>query len=305
MIKRLKRQRYLFIMLAPALVWLILFCYVPMYGLYMAFVNYVPDGTSFINAMFHSEFVGLDWFKYFIFESGDFGRVMRNTLGTSLLTILISFPAPILIAIAVNEVTCKPFKKTVQTVSYLPYFISWVVTANIFITLLSMDGVVNGILKSLGLTQESVMFLQEGKYFWWIIAIANTWKGMGYNAIIYLAAITAINPELYEAATVDGAGRLRKIWYVTLPQLKPTIVVMLILAVGGILNGGFEQQLLMSNNLVKEYADVIDLYSFNYGIIQSNYSYATAVGMFKSVISFTLLLIVNQISKRLGEASII
>ena len=301
---RLYRQRYLYIMLIPAIIWVILMCYLPMFGLYMAFTNYVPDGTPFFQSFFGSEFVGLLWIKYFIFDSGDFYKVMRNTLATSLLTIIFSIPAPIIIALALNEIRMRRFKRVVQTVSYLPYFISWVVVANIFITLLSQDGVINAICLKLHLIDEPIQYFQNGKYFWWIIAIANTWKGMGYNSIIYLSAISGIDAAIYEAAEVDGAGRLQKIWYITLPCLKDTIVIMLILAVGGILNAGFEQQLLMQNNQIMDYALVIDLYSYKFGIQQSMYSYGAAVGLFKSVISFVLLVIVNNISRKFDSAHI-
>ena len=273
---RLYRQRYLYIMLIPAIIWVILMCYLPMFGLYMAFTNYVPD----------------------------FYKVMRNTLATSLLTIIFSIPAPIIIALALNEIRMRRFKRVVQTVSYLPYFISWVVVANIFITLLSQDGVINAICLKLHLIDEPIQYFQNGKYFWWIIAIANTWKGMGYNSIIYLSAISGIDAAIYEAAEVDDAGRLQKIWYITLPCLKDTIVIMLILAVGGILNAGFEQQLLMQNNQIMDYALVIDLYSYKFGIQQSMYSYGAAVGLFKSVISFVLLVIVNNISRKFDSAHI-
>lgn len=301
---RLGQQKYLFLMLLPALAWVLFMCYLPMFGLYMSFINYIPDGTPFFESFFSSEFVGLQWIKYFIFESGDFYKVMRNTLATSVLTIIFSIPAPIIIAIALNEIGGKIFKRTVQTVSYLPYFISWVVVANIFLTLLSQDGVVNELLMAVGIIDEPVLFFQKGEYFWWIIAIANTWKCMGYNSIIYLSAMSGIDAEIYEAATVDGAGRLAKIWYITLPGLKNTIVIMLILAVGGILNAGFEQQLLMQNNLIMDYANVIDLYSFKYGIQQSMYSYGAAVGLFKSVISFVMLVVVNAIARKMDSAYI-
>lgn len=291
-------------MLIPAVIWVLLMCYLPMFGLYMAFINYVPDGTPFFQSFFGSEFVGLRWIKYFIFESGDFYKVMRNTLATSFLTIIFSIPAPVIIALMINEVRMKRFKKVVQTVSYLPYFISWVVVANIFTTMLSHEGVVNALCMKLGLIDEPIRYFQEGKYFWWIIAIANTWKGMGYNAIIYLSAIAGIDNAIYEASMVDGASRFQKMIYITLPQLKDTIVIMLILAVGGILNAGFEQQLLLQNNQIMDYALVIDLYSYKFGIQESMYSYGAAVGLFKSIISFILLVIVNNISKKFDSAHI-
>ncbi len=301
---KIAEHKYLYLMLLPALIWLVTICYAPMFGLYMAFINYIPDGKPFFASFFSSEFVGLQWFKYFIIQSGDFYRVMRNTLGTSILTLIFGFPIPIVIAIALNEARKGIFTKVVQTVSYLPYFISWVITANIFLALLTSDGVVNKILTTLGIVNEPILFFQQPKLFWWIIAIANLWKNMGYNAIMYLAAISAINPELYESAIVDGASRWQQTFRITLPLLKPTIIVLLIISVGYLLNGGFEQQFLMQNDVVKEYADVIDYYSYRYGLGQGMYSYGAAVGLFKSVISFILVVIVNNLSKKYSDQSL-
>ncbi len=296
---RLWEQRYLFLLLLPALVWVILICYAPMTGLYMAFVNYTPKGNGYFQDLIQSPFVGMDWFEYFF--STDFIKIMRNTLATSLLTLLFSFPLPILLAICLNEVKRPGVKKFIQTASYLPYFISWVIAANIFITFLSSDGVINQLLMAIGFTDEQILFFQHGPYFWWIIAIANAWKVLGYNAIIYLAAISGISQDMYEAADVDGASRLQKIWYVTLPALKPTILVLLILAIGGVLNTGFEQQLLMGNNSILDYSDVLDTYAYRYGLKNGMYSYGTAVGLFKSVVSFILVMGANYISKKFSD----
>ena len=224
--ERFWEQRYLFLLLLPSLVWVILICYAPMTGLYMAFINYTPKGNGYFADLASSQFVAFDWFQYFF--STDFLIIMRNTLATSLLTLLFSFPLPIILAICLNEVKSAGMKKFVQTASYLPYFISWVIAANIFITFLSADGVINHLLMAIGLTDEQILFFQKGPYFWWIIAIANAWKVLGYNAIIYLAAVSGISQDMYEAADVDGATRVQKIWYITLPALKPTIMVLLI-----------------------------------------------------------------------------
>ena len=302
-LNKIIRQKYLYLLMAPALIWVILFCYGPMYGLYMAFVNYVPGGDSFYTSFFSSKFVGLDWITKF-FTTGDFVKVMRNTLATSILTLVVSFPAPIILAIMLNEVKNVFFKKTIQTVSYLPYFISWVVAANIFLTVLSSGGFVNQILIHLGIIKHSILFFQSGKLFWGVMASANTWKGMGFNSIMYLAAIASISPEIYESADIDGATRFQKIRHMTLPALKPTIVILLILAIGGIINAGFEQQLLMQNNTVLDYSDVIDTYTYRYGIQNGMYSYAAAVGLFKSVVSFILLVSANKLSKKLNDQSL-
>ena len=234
--ERFWKQKYLFLLLLPSLVWVILICYAPMTGLYMSFINYTPQGSGYFADMANSQFVGLDWFKYFF--STDFTKIMRNTLATSLLTLLFSFPLPIILALCLNEVRNQKAKKFVQTASYIPYFISWVIAANIFLTFLSSDGVINNLLKFFGLTDESILFFQKGPYFWWIIAIANAWKVLGYNAIIYMAAISGISQDMYEAADVDGATRMQKILHITLPALKPTIMILLILAIGGVLNTG-------------------------------------------------------------------
>ncbi|AWP26694.1 binding-protein-dependent transport systems inner membrane component [Paenibacillus vortex V453] len=299
----LKQQKYLFLMMLPGLIWAIVFAYTPMVGLYMSFVNYQPTLGGFWSTLFTSEFVGFEWFRYF-FNNGDFWIVMRNTLASTLITLLFSFPMPILIAIAINEIKNVKFKKTVQTASYLPYFISWVIAANIIVTLLSSDGAINGILKFFHITNESVLFLQNGKYFWWIVALGNTWKDMGYSSIMYLAAISSINPELYEAAKVDGANRFKQIRFITLPHLKPTIVILLILALGGILNAGFDQHFLLGNDLTRDYSDVLSTYSFRYGIQNGMFSYAAAVGMFSSVVAFIIVVIVNYTAKKLNGQSL-
>lgn len=300
---RIIEQRYLLLLLAPAVIWAIFFAYLPMAGLYMAFVNYQPSLGHFWSNLFRSEFIGMDWFSYF-FSNGDFLIIMRNTLASTLLTLVVSFPVPIIIAIALNEIKSAMFKRTVQTVSYLPHFISWVIAANIIVTVLSSDGIVNKLLQWLHLSDASILFLQEGQYFWWIIAIGNTWKEMGYSAILYLAAISSINLELYEAARVDGAGRFKQIVYVTMPHLKPTIVILLILSLGGVLNAGFDQHYLLGNGLNQGYSDVLSTYSFRYGLQNSMFSYASAVGLFNSVIAFILVIIVNYTSKKLNNQSL-
>lgn len=300
---KIKEQRFLYLMILPAFIWVILFCYAPMYGLYMAFINYVPDGRPFFTSFFSSEFVGFRWFSYFV-NSGDFLIIMRNTLCTSLLTLVVSFPAPIILAIAINEVHNLIFKKVVQTVSYLPYFISWVIAANIFLSMLSSEGFVNQFLLKLNLIQDKILFFQEPKYFWWIMAISSTWKGMGYGSVIYLAGIAGISQELYEASKVDGANRWHQIIHITLPCLKPTIIILLILSMGGILNAGFDQQFLMSNQMVMSHADVIDTYTYRYGLQNFMFSYGAAVGLFKSVVSFILVVTVNNIAKKLNDQAL-
>ena len=284
-------------MIMPSFIGVLLFSYGPLAGLYMAFVEYTPQMGNFWPSLFNSKFVGLRWFEYF-FSGQDFIRVMRNTLASSALTLTIGFLIPIFIAILLNECKNLSFKKIVQTSSYLPYFVSWVIASNIIVTLLSSNGVINQLLMGLGITHESILFLQEGRYFWWVIASSNTWKDMGYNAIIYLSAISAINPELFESASVDGSGRLRQIWNILLPAIMPTMVILLILNVGNLLNTGFDQYFLLGNSMTRDFSDVIDTYSFRYGIQNNMYSYATAVGLFKSVVAFILVITVNRIAKK-------
>lgn len=299
-IKKMVRQRYFYLLLIPGVVWAALFAYAPMVGLYMAFVDYQPTLGDFWGSLFKANFVGFQWFEYF-FSGQDFVRVMRNTLVSSVLTLSIGFILPIFIAITLNEVRINWFKRTVQTASYLPFFISWVVAASIVITFLSAEGPVNQMLMKIGVVEQGVLFMQEGKLFWIIIALSNAWKEMGYNSIMYLAAIAAIPTELFEAAKVDGAGRLKQIWHVLLPMLRPTIIILLILNIGNLMNTGFDQYFLLGNSLNRSYSDVIDTYAFRYGIQNGMFSYAAAVSMFKAVIAFILVITVNNISKKMGQ----
>lgn len=299
----MRKQKVLYVMMVPGIIWALLFAYAPMAGLYMAFIDYQPSLGNFWSGFFGSEFVGFRWFEYF-FSGQDFLKVLRNTLCSSVLTLCFGFVAPILIALALNEVKSMRFKKVVQTASYLPYFISWVIAANIIVTLLSSEGLLNQLLMLLGIIDEGIFFLQEGKRFWLIVALSNAWKEMGYNSIMYLAAVSAINPELFEAAEVDGAGRLKQIWYIMLPLLRPTILILLILSVGSLLNTGFDQYFLLGNSLNREYSDVIDTYTFRYGIQNGMFSYASAVSLFKSIFAFILVATVNAISRKVEGSAL-
>jgi putative aldouronate transport system permease protein len=284
-------------MMLPAAVCVILFNYLPMGGLYLAFVDFKVKMGTFWRAMAESEFVGLQWFKYFI-SGRDFGVVMRNTLVSSVMSLLFGFVAPVVLAVILNECKSALFKKTVQTVSYIPYFISWVIASNIIVSILSSSGLANQLLLAAGLIEKPIPFLLEGKNFWLIVSLSNTWKNTGYNAIIYLAAISAIDTGLYEAAHVDGAGRLRQIWHITLTGIRSTAVILLILSIGQLMGTGFDQFFLLGNSMTVEYSDVLDTYAFRYGIQQGLTSFATAVGLFKGIISFLLVLFANRIAKR-------
>lgn len=284
-------------MMLPAAVCVILFNYLPMAGLYMAFVDFKIRLGNFWAALFQSEFVGLRWFEYFI-SGHDFDIVMRNTLVSSAMSLAFGFIAPLIFAIILNECRNRIFKKWVQTASYVPYFVSWVIAANMIVSMLSTTGLLNQFLIALGLIDSGIPFLTEGKNFWLIIALSNTWKEMGYNAIIYLAAITAIDTGLYEAARVDGAGRLRQIWHITLPGIRNTAVILLILSIGKLMGTGFDQFFLLGNQMTMEYSDVLDTYSFRYGIQQGLFSFATAVGLFKGTLSLLLVIMANRIAKK-------
>jgi ABC-type polysaccharide transport system, permease component len=264
----------------------------------MAFFNYKP---SYGTKIFKGEWVGLKFFSD-LFSDDIFLRVIRNTLAMSILKTIFGFTAAIILALMINEIKNSFYKRIVQTVSYLPHFISWVVAASIITSVLSYDGVFNELLVRLGIIGEPVIWLGKSSYFWWIIAFTDVWKEVGWNAIIYLGTMTGISPSLYESAEMDGATRLQKIMYINLPSIVPMISLMLIIQCGFLLNAGFEQQWLLSNPSVKDTSDVIDLFVIQYGIALGRYSYATAAGIFKSIVSIILLFGANTVSKKLtGE----
>lgn len=264
----------------------------------MAFQNYKPrDG------LLHSKFIGLDKFK-FLFGDASFIRVIRNTLAMGTINLVTSFVMAILFAILLNEVRWVLGKKMVQTISYLPHFLSWIIVTGILHDALSSTGIVNELLLNLGIIDKQINFFAHESYFWPIVAFSNLWKETGWNAIIYLAAITAIDPSLYEAASIDGAGRWAKIRYITLPGIKPTIIILLLMNVGNVLNAGFEVQYLLGNGLVQKVSQTIDIYVLNWGISQNDYSLGTAAGIFKSAVSIILIVIANRIAKHSGEESL-
>lgn len=298
----IKKHRLFYMLLIPGLVFFIIFKYVPLYGVIIAFKD-VPPFASFAE-MLTAPFVGLKHFVNFM-SSHFFGQLMRNTLVISGLKLLFSFPAPIIFALLLNEIRQEKFKRTIQTISYLPHFISMVVVCGLLTLLLSTDGgFVNGILMQLGWIKEPIYFLGEPRYFRSILVISSVWQGVGWSAIIYLAALTSIDPQLYEAATMDGAGMLRRMWHITLPGISNIIVIMFILAVGGILDAGFEQVLLLYSPPVYEVGDIIDTYVYRQGIINFQYSFSTAVSLFKSVIAMALILVTNFVAKLMGHDGI-
>ncbi len=279
--------------------WVAVFCYYPIYGLIVAFYNYVPG-----RPILQNRWVGLLYFKEF-FTNPEFGMIIRNTLVISGLGIVFGFPAPILLALLINELGNRRFKKVAQTVSYIPQFVSWVVAASIIFTVLGNEGLLNDLLRRLGLVERPLPFMTEGKLFWPIITVANIWKKAGWTSIIYLSAIAGIDQELYQAGAVDGLGRLGMARYITLPGIRTTVVVMFILGLGDILNAGFEQQLLIGNPQTRPYYDVIDTYAYRYGIQLGRYSVGTAIGFLKSVVGLGLVLAANRTAKRVADISIV
>ncbi len=295
--RKIVRQKELILLTIPFMIYVIIFNYVPIIGWLMAFQNYKPQ-----DGFFGSEFVGLKWFKFLFVDNPDFIRTIRNTLAMGVINLVLSFLFAIGFAMILNEVVHKTPKKFVQTVSYLPHFLSMIIVCGILQDALSTDhGIINDFLINLHLLKQPVNFFTHKEYFWWIVGFANVWKETGWNSIIYLAAITAINPDLYEAASIDGAGRLRKMLHITLPGIKPTIFILLLINIGNVLNAGFEIQYLLSNGLVQSVSQTIDIYVLKFGISQCNYSLGTAAGIFKSVVSIILIILANAAAKAAGE----
>ncbi|MGF7029955.1 putative aldouronate transport system permease protein [Paenibacillus mucilaginosus] len=290
-------------MILPSILFLIIFSYIPMWGVLLAFKEY-----DLFAGFAASPWVGTLHFRMF-FESPEFWLIMRNTICISLLKLAVGFPAPIVLALMLNEVANMAFKRVVQTITYIPHFISWVVVSGLVFSMLAVDGgAVNGLLLQLSLIDRPVNWLSVPEYFWAILVSAGVWKEIGFGSIVYLAAIAGIDPALYEAASLDGASRFKQIFLITLPSIAPVIIIFLILGVGNILHAGFEDILLLTQNLnngiLMPYAEVIDTYVYQMGIINQRYSYATAAGLFKSVISVLLLLIANYTARKLGKASL-
>lgn len=295
--KEIKKQKELIILTIPFVIYALVFCYAPLAGWLMAFQNYkAKDG------ILGSAFVGLDKFKFLFVNNDAFMKVIRNTLAMGVINLVLSFIFAIGFALILNEVVHKGSKKFVQTVSYLPHFLSWIIVCGIVQDVLSIDnGIINELLVNLHIINQPINWFSYPKFFWWIVGFANVWKETGWNSIIYLAAITSINPDLFEAASIDGAGRLRKIWNITLPAIKPTIFILLLINIGNVLNAGFEIQYLLTNGLVQSVSQTIDIYVLKFGIGQGDYSLGTAAGIFKSVVSIVLIFMANSAAKATGE----
>lgn len=293
--KEIKRQKVLLITSFFITVYGVIFYYWPLTGWVMAFQQYkAKDGY------FGSKFVGLDKFK-FLFSDPSFITTIRNTFFMGLLNLITTTFMAVLFAILLNEIKRNYIKKSIQTISYMPHFLSWIIVTGILHTSLSPSGIINEVLVDLGVFSTPINFFLEPKYFWPIVAFANCWKETGWNAIVYLAAITAIDPNLYEAASIDGAGRLAKIKYITLPCIKPTFMILLMMNVGNVLNAGFEVQYLLGNGVISKVSKTIDIYVLDWGISQNDFSLGTAAGMFKSLVSIVLIIICNSLAKKLDS----
>lgn len=298
--KTIGYQRQLLFMSVPIILYVILFSYVPLWGWSMAFQNFKPAKT-----FFHQEWVGLKWFK-FLFADKVFLQTVRNTIAMSFINTSLGFITAIAFSLLLNEVKSIFTKRTIQTISYLPHFLSWVIVTGLVSTMLSVEGgAVNSVLVWLHIIKEPVLWLAEPKKFWGIIGATYVWKEVGWNTIIYLAAISSIDPTFYEAAEIDGCNRYQKMWHITLQSIKPTIIILLIMSVGRILDAGFEMQWLLRNGLVQDVSDTIDIYILMFGLQRSNYSLATAGGLFKNVVNIALILVANEIAKRAGEERLI
>ncbi len=288
------RDRYLYLFLLPAFGFFVLFKYVPYYGELIAFKDFqIGRGIG------GSSWVGFKHFRSLL-TSDTFWQVFRNTLLLNAYKLLFVFPAPIVLALMLNEVRNRAFKRTVQNLLYLPHFLSWVVLGGIVIAVLSPStGIVNGLLAALGI--EPVYFMVHP--VWWVVVFtaASIWQSAGWGTILYLAAMANIDPPLYEAAKIDGAGKLRQIWHITLPGIRPTIAILLILQMGQMVDVGFEQVFNLQNNAVFGVSDVISTYVYRMGLLAAQYSYSTAIGLFQGVIALVLMLIVNKVIKKLGE----
>lgn len=291
------KYRYLFLLFLPALLYYIVFCYGPMYGIQIAFKDY-----SLTKGISQSPWVGMKYFER-LFSMKGFWSVFWNTITISGLKLIFGFPIPIIFALLLNELRQKHFKKVVQTISYLPHFLSWIILVSLFTQLLSPSiGPVNQILKAMGLNE--IYFMADTKWFRPVVVFTSVWKELGWGTVVYLAAITGCNPELYEAAAIDGARRFQKVLYITLPELAAVITIMFIFAVGGIVNDDFDQIFNMLNNAVLNKGDVISTYVYRIGLENMQYSFSTAVGLFKNVIAFVLVMATNSISKRISDYGI-
>ncbi|MGM7723956.1 ABC transporter permease [Metabacillus sp. Hm71] len=294
---RIWQHRVFYLFLLPGIIWFFIFSYIPLYGITIAFKDF-----NFVKGILGSPWAGFKYFQQF-FTYYQAAEIIRNTLIISLMKLLIGFPMPIILALMLNEVRVSKFKRTVQTISYLPHFISWVVVVTLMQRMLTpYGGPINELIAALGF--DKIQFLGNVNYFYQIIIASDVWKGVGWGAIIYLAAISGVDPQLYEAAKMDGANRFRQMWHVTLPSIRGVMVILFILACGGIMSAGYEQLLLLNTPATAKIGTVLDVYVIKAGLEQGRFSYATAVGLFQGMIGLILIITANRISKKVNGTSL-
>ncbi len=298
LVKNIRRDKYLMLLLVPGFIYFFIFMYLPMGGLLIAFKDY-----SVFKGIWNSPWVGMDNFVK-AFSSTDFWNVLRNTILISLYKIIFGFPVPIILSLLLNEIKKKAFKRTIQIIIYLPHFISWVVIAGIMQSILSPSfGIAGDIYKLLGM--KPINLLASSRHFRSLLVISDIWKGAGWGTIIYLAALSNLAQELYEAAIIDGANRWKQMWYITLPGISGVVILQLILRIGSLMSAGFDQILILQNDLVRPVSDIFDTFMFRRGLQQANYSYSTAVGFFKSVVGLLLILGSDKFAKYIGEEGLL
>ena len=299
LLRKLWAQKYLMLMSIPVLLYVMLFNYYPLWGWRYAFQNL--DLTTIKKG---ADWIGMGNFEW-LFKEKLFWLGFRNTLAMSLINLVFGTCSSVLLAILLNEVRTRAFKRTVQTVTYLPHFLSMVIVVGMAQNMFVTDGPVNLLLMKLGIVDSPVWWLGEGKYFWWLVGIINVWKEVGWNSIIYISTMASIDPTLYEAASIDGAGRLQRILNVTLPGIKSTFVVLLIMNIGHLMEAGFEIQYLLGNKQVYDFSQTLDIFVLEFGIQNNKYGRAIAAGMFKSVVGIILLFGANFVAKRLDEETLL
>lgn len=293
----LKRDRYLYLLALPGILFFIIFKYIPITNLIIGFQNYSP-----YQGILGSEWVGFEHFTRF-FSNPDFWILLRNTLGISVMNLVFFFPAPIILALMMNEVRSQLMKRMVQSLIYIPHFLSWVLIYGLTYLMFSQsEGLFNKLL--VAIDKDTIDILSNPKYFWGLLTAQSIWKEVGWGTIIFLATIAGVDPQQYEAAVMDGAGRFRRMWHITLPSMRNVIIILFILRLGTIMDTGFEQVYLMMNAAVTQVAEVFDTYVYRVGIRQGEFSYSTAIGLFKSIIGVILVVAANKFAKRFGEESL-
>lgn len=293
LVRNLRLYGGLYLLILPVLIYVFVFSYIPMYGVTIAFKDY-----KFIKGIAGSPWANNHGLKYFIrfLSSSQFPRVMSNTVIISAMRLLISFPAPVILAILLNELRSQRFKRVVQSITYLPHFMSWVVISALLLDILNpVNGIVNAVIVALG--GKAISFSIEPGYFRWLLVLASMWKEVGWGSVVYLAAITGLDLAMYEAADIDGANRFQRIIYITLPSIMPVVTIMFILRIGNFLNAGFDEIINMYNPAVYSVSDIIDTYAYRVGLVDMNFSYSAAIGLFKNVIGAMMLVITNIITR--------